>query len=936
MLLAVPVFANTQVNFSVNTDRSTVSAGEKFSIVATLVTPKAVQGAPQVAGNDYFDVLNVNTSQSQSTNIQMVNGRIEQSRTVVYRYIYTIMPKTDGPFTFPALRINIDGSEYTTRPLNFNTGGGGGGGGMAGGGFGGGGHIGGGSVGGGAGGGGSAGTGGQGGGGAESVQRGNDLRASLNISKKTLYPGEQAIVTLKIAQRAGTPIQTQRGYNPAVEQIEKAFARGLSLNRLFTTDITQGQERIDGEQYHTFTLRFAVFGLTAGEYSIPGITFEYDEIHVAQRRRSHPLFSDFFDMDFFGGGREAVRRTARTAPFTVTVKPLPPNPPAGFSGSVGRFTLSASAEPESVPAGEALTLRITLRGNTRASNVGDPVLPDLKDCDIFTPERQTAVDTGANGLSTRKTYRYLIIPKQEGTLTIPPITYPYLDAETGTFRTARTEPITVTVTPGKSGPREQTRYLTQDEIRQVGQDIRYIKTPEKIKHQPERPYREPYWYLLFPMPFIIFLFMLIHKIQSKRSGENQFKYIRQKALATALKELNKVSKGGNDNEFLGTAAIVIEKYISHKFAFPATGRTLEELKDELLKINIDKQTVTGLTALIESINEYRFGGKALNPQSRSEMIDRTIKFLSTMEKSAQKGKPSAVTSSAVVLMLIAAALMFPAAASEVLAVADDAGQGVIAVDSAGQGTAAVDNAGQDAQARHSAEPSDNIHAWFYKANGFYADGAYDSAQVYYAKILDAGITNSIVHFNLGNSYYRQAKPGLARLHYEKAAVLDPNDADVRANINFIKSVIVDRSADEAESDFLTTVLYNIHTLLPLNTQLIVLCSLLFALALLGSLMLAKRGLARLWLAYGVVLCALLIAAAGTSAGYKIYAIESRQHAIVLTPSLDAKNQPQGAQTLFTAHEGTKLRISETVGEWSLVSLPNGSSGWVITSSLGKI
>jgi hypothetical protein len=178
---------------------------------------------------------------------------------------------------------------------------------------------------------------------------------------------------------------------------------------------------------------------------------------------------------------------------------------------------------------------------------------------------------------------------------------------------------------------------------------------------------------------------------------------------------------------------------------------------------------------------------------------------------------------------------------------------------------------------------------------------------------------------------------MARLYYEKAAILSPTDADVQANIRFIKSVIVDRSEDaHAESDFITAVLYGIHTLLPLQTQLAVLCALLFALSVFGSFMLVKRGLARLWLGYGAALCTLLILTVGISAGYKIYSLESKQYAIILTESLDAKNQPMGDQTLFTAHEGTKVQIRKGMGEWSLVSLSNGASGWVTTASIGKI
>jgi len=937
ILLALTATASAQVSFTAVAERTAVSSGDQTVVVATLVSHKTVKDVPRPASNDAFDLLSVNTGQSQSYNVKMINGSFQQTREYVYKYIYTISPKVSGAFTFPALTVNIDGEDYSTRAIQFN---------------------------------------------AEGAPppRSADITASLLISKKTLYAGEQAILTLKVATKANAPINTQRGYAGALEQIEKAFGKEFSLNRLFTNQITQGQERIGGEQYNTFTLKYSVFGLTAGTYNIESVAFEYDEIQRSGRSRANPFFSDFFDMDFFGGGAQAVRRSTRTAPVTITIKPLPAGAPANFSGSVGKFSLSAAIEPQSVPAGEALTLKVTLKGDTRMSNVGDPVLPELKNCDIFTPERQAATDTAANGLSTRKTYRYLIIPKREGTLAIGPVTYPYFDTGSGAYKTAASDSLVVAVTPGKGGQKEQTRYLTQEEVQQVGQDIRYIKTGEKITNQTERPYRAPYWYLLFPLPFLIFLFALIYKLQSKHSDENRFKNVRQKALANAVRELHKAERGGTDNEFLGKSASVIEKYISHKFAFPATGRTLEELQGELLSRRIDEQTVTGLAALIQGIDEYRFGGKTFNSQSRSEITSQTIKFLSSMEKTVQKEKSSTSTAASIVILLMMAAM----AVSPAISAEDNKGTGadksagkvgnvttvtpngnsagatgkVMTITPDGNNAAASGNvmtitpvAGDTASAavagatavvspadkNGTSTGTDENTAIFRKANEFYAANSYDSAQVYYTKILDGGITNAAVYYNLGNCYYRLSKPGMARLCYEKAAALSPADADIQANIRFIKTVIVDRSEDAAaESDFLTAVLYGIHTLLPLQTQLAAFCALLLALSIFGAMMLFKHGLARLWLGYVAALCTLLILIVGISAGYKIYALESKQYAIILTESLDAKNQPMGDQTLFTVHEGTKTQIRKTMGEWSLISLSNGVSGWVTTASIGRI
>ena len=65
----------------------------------------------------------------------------------------------------------------------------------------------------------------------------------------------------------------------------------------------------------------------------------------------------------------------------------------------------------------------------------------------------------------------------------------------------------------------QNRYLTQEEIREVGKDIRYIKTGIKIKNQKERPYLEPLFYLLFPIPFIVFILSVLYRFQSSRQKE---------------------------------------------------------------------------------------------------------------------------------------------------------------------------------------------------------------------------------------------------------------------------------------------------------------------------------------------------------------------------------------------------------------------------------
>src|SRR3981189_1961517 len=42
-------------------------------------------------------------------------------------------------------------------------------------------------------------------------------------------------------------------------------------------------------------------------------------------------------------------------------------------------------------------------------------------------------------------------------------------------------------------------------------------------------------------------------------------------------------------------------------------------------------------------------------------------------------------------------------------------------------------------------------------------------------------------YNLGNSYARQGKPGMAVLNYKRANLLSPNDPDIDANLSYVRA-----------------------------------------------------------------------------------------------------------------------------------------------------
>ena len=55
----------------------------------------------------------------------------------------------------------------------------------------------------------------------------------------------------------------------------------------------------------------------------------------------------------------------------------------------------------------------------------------------------------------------------------------------------------------------------------------------------------------------------------------------------------------------------------------------------------------------------------------------------------------------------------------------------------------------------------------------------------------------------------------------------------------------------------------------------------------------------------------------------------RRGAIVFAPTVTVKSSPDNSGTdLFVLHEGTKVYIRSTIGDWNEIVFENGNVGWI--------
>jgi hypothetical protein len=181
-------------------------------------------------------------------------------------------------------------------------------------------------------------------------------------------------------------------------------------------------------------------------------------------------------------------------------------------------------------------------------------------------------------------------------------------------------------------------------------------------------------------------------------------------------------------------------------------------------------------------------------------------------------------------------------------------------------------------------------------------------------------------YNLANSYARAGKPGMAILNYERAAVLAPNDADVAANLRFVRESV--HLPVETPSRFSRIA----GAVSPLWLSWIG----VLGVALIGACLITarfssrQRGVRILGMIVGVVLV-------GWLACNAVFLWPKLHEGIIITASTPARVSPVPmGDPLFALPEGETVRISAEHDGFTLIRTRAGRTGWVADSSLAPI
>ena len=181
-------------------------------------------------------------------------------------------------------------------------------------------------------------------------------------------------------------------------------------------------------------------------------------------------------------------------------------------------------------------------------------------------------------------------------------------------------------------------------------------------------------------------------------------------------------------------------------------------------------------------------------------------------------------------------------------------------------------------------------------------------------------------YNLGNTYARAGKPGLAVLNYERAALLAPGDADISSNLEYVRAAA--HLPPEPRGRFARIVLAASPTV---AAWLGVLGIALVGAGLLAGKILPRFGWARI---FGVTLGTAL---AGLSMSHALLLWPRMHAAVVLIDQAPARVSPVPmGDAAFVLPEAETVTITARHEDFILIRTRAGRSGWVARANLGAV
>lgn len=565
-----------------------LGAGQTFTLNLEIAGSQNLDSDPVVPDLSAFAAY---LGSGTSTSMQMVNNRTTMSLTIQYRF----QALAEGTFSVPAIEVTVEGEEYTTETLTLTV--------------------------------------------SDApppttqdpqspqdptVIGPEDVFLAVDLSRNRIREGEPFIVEYRIFTRVNIE---SYGFTRLPEY------EGFWVEELALPDQPQVEQVVrDGQTYTTAAIRrVALVPTGPGERTLEPLGLEA-QVRVRQRRSLDP-FESFFDLDRSSLFGTMVPAAAASEPVTIQVEALPPGRPSPYSGVVGNLSLDATLSGDSIEANEAVTLTITASGRGNFKAIPEPELDLPPDFEAYPPEVTESVNRSGAGLTGRKTWEYVLIPRAPGSREIPSISMGFFDTESERFATAETPQLDLlvsgTLDEGPGG-------VVRGGVASLREDIRFIHIePTRLSRVRGSPYSGWAFWLILLLPIASVLgAAALRYHQEKLLTDPAYARGRRagKVAHARLAGAKRLAGTGVPREFYAEVARAIRGFVADKLDEAEAGMQLDGIEAGLKSRNVSEETLEEALDCLRHCDLQRFAPEGEGGETEDRFMERVATLMTSLNR----------------------------------------------------------------------------------------------------------------------------------------------------------------------------------------------------------------------------------------------------------------------------------------------------------------
>ena len=204
---------------------------------------------------------------------------------------------------------------------------------------------------------------------------------------------------------------------------------------------------------------------------------------------------------------------------------------------------------------------------------------------------------------------------------------------------------------------------------------------------------------------------------------------------------------------------------------------------------------------------------------------------------------------------------------------------------------------------------------------------YQKALLRYEHLVDNGVRNGKLYYNIGNVYYRLGEIGRAIVNYRRAERYIKADPNLQQNLNFVLSQRTDKIEEKQKERVLKT-LFFWHYDLPAYVRALVFAA---TYSLFWMFLVLRLYRAKAWIHWGLGITLTIFLLLAGSLVIDHYGHARNRAGVLVAAEVVARKgdgrtyQPSFAEPL---HGGTEFTLLEERGKWRFIELQDGRRTWV--------